>query len=35
MIPDIEKDAATEDTNEYEYMAISVFDHWLSEEDSI
>ena len=35
MFPDIEKVVAVEETDAYTYMAISVFDHWLGEEDSI
>lgn len=33
--PDLDKLYAVEDTDEYTYMAVSVFDRWLGTEDSI
>ena len=33
--PDLDKLYAVEDTDEYTYMAVSVFDRWLGAEDSI
>ncbi|MDP5460936.1 hypothetical protein [Alishewanella sp. SMS8] len=33
--PDLDKLLAVEDTNAYTYMAVSVFDRWLGEVDSI
>ncbi|WP_298445763.1 hypothetical protein [uncultured Ferrimonas sp.] len=33
--PDLDKLYAVEDTDEYTYMAVSVFERWLGAEDSI
>ena len=33
--PDLDKLVAVEDTSEYTYLAVSVFDRWLGHEDSI
>jgi len=35
MFPELDKVVAIEETDKYRFMAISVFDHWLSEEESI
>ncbi len=35
MFPDIEKVIAVEETNTYKFLAISVFDRWLNQEDGI
>ena len=34
MFPELDKVVAVEETDKYRFMAISVFDHWLSEEES-
>ena len=34
MFPELDRVVAVEDTDKYRFMAISVFDHWLSEEES-
>jgi hypothetical protein len=34
MFPELDKVVAVEDTDKYRFMAVSVFDHWLSEEES-
>lgn len=34
MYPELDKVVAVEDTDKYQYMAISVFDHWLKEDEA-
>lgn len=34
MFPELDKVVAVEYTNKYRFMAVSVFDHWLSEDES-